>query len=101
MTVKNCLNSPDPLPGGASFLTKKPRRLGRGFSSFLEDNHRPLGGGQCSQQRYLTPSQRAEQINFRLWAGGLFTLRQSKCAYGLTAQLVQRSACLRGPRPRP
>src|SRR5450759_3641339 len=54
-------------PGGASFLTKKPRRLGRGFCSLLEGNHRPLGGGQCSQQRYLTTSRRAEQINFRLW----------------------------------
>ena len=73
-------------------MTKKPRRLGRGFSSFLEDNHRPLGGGQCSQQRYLTTSQRAEQINFRLWAGGHFTLRKPLCAYGLIAQPVQLSA---------
>ena len=77
---------------GSPYLSKKPRRLGRGFCSFLEDNHRPLGGGQCSQQRYLTTSQRAEQINFRLWAGGPFTLRKPLCAYGLIAQLVQRSA---------
>jgi hypothetical protein len=73
-------------------LTKKPRRLGRGFCSLLEGNHRPLGGGQCSQQRYLTTSRRAEQINFRLWAGGHFTLRKPLCAYGLIAQPVQLSA---------
>ena len=83
-------------------MTKKPRRLGRGFSSFLEDNHRPLGGGQCSQQRYLTPSQRAEQINFRLWAGGHFTLRKPLCAYGLISQPVQLSALPgRAPTNRP
>ena len=83
-------------------MTKKPRRLGRGFSSFLEDNHRPLGGGQCSQQRYLTTSRRAEQINFRLWAGGHFTLRKPLCAYGLIAQPVQLSALPgRAPTNRP
>ena len=83
-------------------MTKKPRRLGRGCSSFLEDNHRPLGGGQCSQQRYLTTSQRAEQINFRLWAGGQFTLRKPLCAYGLIAQPVQLSALPgRAPTNRP
>ena len=56
------------------FYQKKPRRLGRGCCSILEGNHRPLGGGQCSQQRYLTTSRRAEQINFCLRAasvGGL------------------------------
>ena len=83
-------------------MTKKPRRLGRGFSSFLEDNHRPLGGGQCSQQLYLTTSQRAEQINFRLWAGGHFTLRKPLCAYGLISQPVQLSALPgRAPTNRP
>src|ERR1019366_1924714 len=98
----NCLNSPDPLPGRGFFFTKKPRRLGRGFCSILEETHRPLGGGQCSQQRYLTTSQRAEQINFRLWAGGHFTLRKPLCAYGLIAHPVQLSALPgRAPTNRP
>src|SRR5450759_4846444 len=43
-----------------------------------------------------------EQINFRLWAGGQFTLRKPLCAYGLIAQPVQLSALPgRAPTNRP
>ena len=44
----------------------------------------------------------SRQINFRLWAGGHFTLRKPLCAYGLIAQPVQLSALPgRAPTNRP
>jgi hypothetical protein len=47
----------------------------------VEDSHRLKGGGDACAQQYLTTSQRAEQINFRLWAasvGGLFHFKPNE-----------------------